>query len=182
MTEPILDTAALIALICFVLLGFRYGAFAALRWMLGCALALLAALRYWAPISQWFSGAHAPSAAVMLPSFWLPFLLVVYAFIKGCDDYIEALEPSEKPPVADRLLGSVFAAGACWALVAAVAMSLNVLAPRLFPEKAEYLPLGIEQTPAAAYRYVETRLAGIGPQHPARTLLPQTRDGAAVFR
>ena len=175
MTEFLL-AIALLAILFFMWTGIKSGGFHALRWMLGSLLALFVALRYWFLASQSASTLQPlPLPVLAAFCFWLLFIVVLYGFMKGCDDYIEAFD-SETPSIMDRLLGAVFGGVTGAVFVSSVAMTVCLLAPQCFPERPELLPVPIGKMPIAAYRYVETKLAGISETDPAHTPLPQFQN------
>lgn len=171
MTEPLI-AIALLTIFYFMKIGIKSGAFPALRWMLGSLLALLVALRYWFLATRSASALQPlPLPALAVGCFWLLLVVVLYGFMKGCDDYIEPLD-SETPSFVDRLLGAVFGGVTGWVFVSAALMSASLLVPQLFAGKSEILPIAFDQMPVAAYRFVETNLAGISENDPAHTPLP----------
>jgi hypothetical protein len=185
MIEPLIAAAALLTIFLSMIAGSKFGAFPALRWMLGSLLALGVALRYWFLASQSVRALE-PTPIPLLSAlcFWLLFTVILYGFRKACDDYLEPFE-SETPSVIERLLGAVFGGVTGAVLASAVVMTACFLAPEQFTASPSILPVRIEETPITAYRFIETNLAKISEKDPAHTRLPHFRDPAqppALFK
>jgi uncharacterized membrane protein required for colicin V production len=180
MIEPILFFAAMLLVFLAAQMGMKAGAFPALGRTLAVVVSFFIAMRYWFPVSRLVSGFESsPLLMVSLLVFWTIFLLTFFICLKWCDNYFETFE-SVQPSILGRILGAVcgLAGGAVFAMV--LMMTLSLSAPQFWPSyKRAALPLPADAAPEMLYRLVETRVAGVKADDPARTLLPKLENAAS---
>jgi len=161
-------------------MGSRAGALPALGGMLGTLLGMGAGLRYWFVLSRWLAeheSTWAPLHAVIV--FWAIFLCVTFITIKLRVNYTDAFE-FVLPSLVGRLLGGLFGLVGGLVFATAVAMTLSLVSPQFLPAyRPSELPLSLDRWPLTAYRYVETRIAGIPSTDPGHTRLPALKDKPA---
>lgn len=168
--------AVLVALF-FARMGMKSGAFIALARMLATLLSLFIALRYWFPASRWLSEHQtAPDPKIAVAAFWAIFLVAVVIITKLRKDTIETFE-SVFPSAMDNVLGALFGMVSGAVVATALMMTLTIAAPQVWPDyKPDALPLPVDHAPLVAYRFVETRVAGIAERSAAHTLLPALKE------
>ena len=174
-SELFIYGAALLVLFLSVQAGARSGAFSALSWMLSSMLSLLITLRYWFLLSRAAAGyeSSAPMHILAIGCFWLPFLVMIFFFLKLRETYVDEFE-SVTTSFFGRVLGAVFGAVSGAVFVSALLLTASLLAPESFPA-GQPTPLSgtLDAMPVRAYRFLETRLAGVDEKDPAHTPLPK---------
>jgi hypothetical protein len=151
----------------------KTGAYLALCGMLTTLLGALAGLRYWFLVSR-LLGEHEENPAPLHFAivFWVIFAAGAYVALRFRRNYAEGFENSS-PELVDRLLGCVFGAASGIVIVSLLMMTLSVAAPQIWPSyRSDQLPLPVDHWPLDAYRFIETRFAGIGAGEPGHTPLP----------
>ena len=173
-TELLIYGAALLILFFSVQAGAKAGAFAALSCMLGSVFSLLVTLRYWFLICR--AGAAYQSASLPILAalcFWLPFIVILFLFLKLREAYIQEFE-STATSFLGGALGALFGGVSGAVFAAALILTASLLSPESFAtEKAGALPIALDSVPAVAFRYLEKNLAGVDTHDPAHTLLPK---------
>jgi hypothetical protein len=157
----------------FARMGMTFGAYTALSGMLSAVLGTFAGLRYWYLVSRVLGEREGSAVPVhFIIVFWALFFCAIYVSSKLRQNYTEVFESTD-PSLVDRLLGWVFGAASGIVIMASVTMSISVAAPELWPGyRSDQLPVRVDRWPLEAYRFIETRFAGIGPKEPGHTLLP----------
>jgi hypothetical protein len=179
MISMLLCLGAFAGVLFFAQMGIRTGAYAGLCGMLSTAFGALAALRYWFLLSR-LAGQHedafVPFHFVIV--FWVLFAAAFYLASKFRQDYTEEFE-SSSPSLMDRVLGGAFGAASGMVVVTLAMMTLSAGAPQFWPAyRPDQLPFPVDRWPLDAYRFIETRLAGVGPTEPGHTPLPTLSEQA----
>jgi hypothetical protein len=89
---------------------------------------------------------------------------------------MEVIE-STYPSMVDRILGAIFGFASGMIVMAALMMTVSIASAQFWPGyRREQLPLPVDRWPLQAYRFIETRVAGIGATAAGHTLLPSLNE------
>jgi len=171
--ELALFCIALVPALLRTLIGWQRGAAIEIRECFVTLFSVLAALRYWHPVSIALTGMlglrpSIAAGAAFLGLFLAAAALASFAVHLGGKQF-QSVQTNYPDKVLGSLLGLFSGAllGGSLILVATVAFSGGSL--RLDPAA---LPARLDRLPAAAFRLCEKNLAGIQPDTPAATSLP----------
>lgn len=180
MIATILFIAALLLVFLAGQMGMKAGAFPALIQMITAVLSLFITMRYWFPLTRLASACESsPLYLLTLFTFWTVFLPVFYIILTWCNSHLETFEPV-RPSIFGRILGATFGCVSGAVFVTALMMTLSLLAPQVLPSyKPDALPLPIDTAPEIVFRMVETRVARVKANDPARTLLPKFENAGS---
>ena len=158
--------------------GRRHGATREIRHCLIYLFGMLAALRYWYPVtgavSNWF---HLDPRLSAVAAFVILFLLAaaVAAFaINFRAEYLRSVHASPANDWLGAILGLFSGALIGCSLLVLAVVGMPVLKPGF---DRHNFPLALEHLPFDAFRAIEQRVAGIPPQSPAHTPLPELSTG-----
>lgn len=181
MIETIIFCIALLLVFLAGNLGMKAGAFSALVTMACAVLALLITMRSWFFAAR-LAGRFGDASLLLLTlvTFWAISLAVFYALQRLCHSRLDTFE-SVQPSLFGRVLGAVFGCAGGAVVVAALMMTLSLLAPSVWPSyKPAALPLPLDAAPGLFFRMVETHLARVGPGDPGHTLLPKLENAGST--
>ena len=158
--------------------GRRHGATREIRHCLIYLFGMLAALRYWYPVtgavSNWFHlDPRLSAVGAFAVLFFLAAGLAAYA-INFRAQYVQSVQANPANDWLGAILGLFSGALIGCSLLVLVAVAMPVLAPGFDRQK---FPLPLERLPLDAFRMIEQNVAGVPPESPAHTPLPELSTG-----
>jgi len=173
MIELWIFIAAAVIVWLFARMGVNFGVFYEVTSTLYLFLAMLVALRFWHPLTEWIapwlSGEQCYAAFV---AYWILFLLGSTPLIGLMSRVTEGTMP-RYPELLDRVIGFIFGGLSAAIIICTVLTSWSVIAPKVWPDyQRDRLLWQLDRQPIIAYQAIEEKLLRIAPTDPAHTRFP----------
>ena len=169
---------ALLAVLLRVWQGWRHGATREIRWLLACLFGMLVALRYWyqatEAVSRWVHRDPRLLAAAVFAVLFVVAAELAFFAIRRRAEHVQSVEPNPLNTLLGAILGLFSGAVIGSSLLLVFSLELPALTSGF---DRRNFPLPLEQLPLGAFRAIEKNIAGIPPQSPSHTPLPELPAG-----